>query len=176
AREIATSAARFCAELGVPAILVPVTPGEGVEDAEGKKRWIEEMKRCAPVAEETGVTLALENVGRGYGKSADDLIALVDGISSPKVGVYYDCGNATYFQNDPADEILRLGKRIAQAHTKEVEGTLMGEGKVDHLGSLRALKAIGYDGYIVLETNATDDPDRAALANLAFLKRVMGEM
>jgi len=147
-----------------------VTPGADVEHEEGQKRWIEEMKQCASIAEEAGVILALENVGRGYGRSAAHLIALVDGIGSASVGVYYDCGNATYFGHSPAEEIRQLGNRIAQVHTKEVEGVLMGEGKVDHRGSLEALRSIGYDGYIILETNPTEDPDRAAAANLAFLR------
>ena len=33
-----------------------------------------------------------------------------------------------------------------------------------------ALKAVNYDGYLVLETPSTDDPTAAAARNLKFLK------
>ena len=48
--------------------LLPVTPGEGVDAAEGKANWIEGAAACAAAAADAGVTLALENVGRGYGE------------------------------------------------------------------------------------------------------------
>ena len=76
--EIRTLLADLCghaAELEAGAILVPVTPGaENVPYEDEQRRWIEEMSNLAPVADATGVTLALENVGRGCGKSAEELI------------------------------------------------------------------------------------------------------
>src|SRR5438093_67363 len=66
ARELTLGTIRHCRELGVPAFLVPVTPGPEVDHETGTQRWIEEIRACAPTAEEQGVTIALENVGRGY--------------------------------------------------------------------------------------------------------------
>ena len=37
-----------------------------------------------------------------------------------------------------------------------------------------AIKEIGFDGYLVLETPATDNPPKAAEKNLAYLKKYIG--
>ncbi|MFQ5808789.1 MAG: sugar phosphate isomerase/epimerase family protein [Armatimonadota bacterium] len=173
-RTLLTDLSGFAAELGAGAILVPVTPGgEDVPYEDEQRRWIEEMKELAPVAESTGVILALENVGRGCGKSAEELIHLADGVGSPGVQVYYDIGNATAFENDPVEEIKLLGSRIAVVHVKDRDGDLLGDGIVKIPESIEALKGIGYDGDLILETPATDDARAAAAHNLRYLQALV---
>jgi L-ribulose-5-phosphate 3-epimerase len=173
-RALLTDLCGYAAELEAGAILVPVTPGgEEVSYEDQQRRWIEEMKKLAPVAEATGVVLALENVGRGCGKSAAELIDLADGVGSPGVQVYYDIGNATAFGNDPVGEIELLGARIAVVHIKDRDGDLLGEGTVKIPESIEALKGIAYDGDLILETPPTDDPRAAAAHNLQYLRALV---
>jgi len=173
-RQLLTDLCLYAESLGAGAILVPVTPGgEGLAYEEEQQRWIEEMRKLAPVAEASGVTLALENVGRGCGKSAEDLILLADGVGSPGVQVYYDIGNATAFGNDPVEEIRSLGARIAVVHIKDRDADLLGEGTVSIFECIDALKGIGYDGDLVLETPPTDDPRAAAAHNLTYLQTLI---
>jgi L-ribulose-5-phosphate 3-epimerase len=163
----------FTAKLGATYILVPITPGgEDVSYDESRTRWVEAMKSIAGCAQDSGITLALENVGRGCGRSADELIYLVDGVDSPAVKAYYDVGNATAFGFDPPAEILQLGGRIAAVHVKEREADLLGQGTVKIAESLKALAQIGYAGDLVLETNPTDDPVAAARYNLEYLRKL----
>jgi len=170
-RTLLASLCWFAADLGAGVILVPVTPGgEGVPYEDEQDRWVEEMTKLAPVAESTGVTLALENVGRGCGRSAEELIHLADGVGSPGVQVYYDVGNATAFGNDPVEEIRRLGSRIAAVHIKDREGDLLGDGIVTISECIEALGEVGYSGDFVLETPGTDDPKAAAAHNLQYLR------
>lgn len=164
----------FTARLGATYILVPVTPGgEEVSYEDSRARWVEAMRALAPRAESAGITLALENVGRGCGRSADELIYLVDNVASPAVKAYYDLGNATAFGFDPPAEILQLGSRIAAVHVKEREADLLGQGIVKIPESLEALAQIGYRGDLVLETSSTDDPVGAARYNLDYLRQLM---
>jgi hexulose-6-phosphate isomerase len=174
ARQMAVAGTEAAANVGAKVILVPVTPAEGVEQEEGAERWIEQLRQCAPAAEARGVVLAVENVGRGYGKAAADLLRIVEGVGSPCVGVYYDVGNATYFGNDPVQEIGALGRHVAQVHTKERDAELLGEGTVKHAEAIAALQDIGYQGYIMFETAATEDPVAAARHNLAFVRGLLG--
>lgn len=173
-RTLLTDLGSFAAELGAGVILVPVTPGgDDVTYEEARRRWIDEMTAIAPAAEDSGVVLALENVGRGCGKSAEELIYLADGVASPAVQVYYDIGNATAFENDPVEEIAALGSRIAAVHIKDFQGELLGEGVVNIPGSIDALKQIGYDGDLILETPPTDDARAAAAQNLRYLRDLL---
>ena len=169
ARGFTADAINWCAELGAKVILVPITPGKPDEGEEAPYLWIEQLKQVAPAAEKAKVTLSIENVGRGCGKSANALIRIADGVKSPYVQVYYDFGNGLSLGNDPIAEIPELGKRIAQVHAKDPGGQYLGEGRLDMPAVSAALKQIAYDRYIVLETPSTDDPPGAAARNLAFL-------
>jgi len=171
ARGFTTDAINWCAELGAGLILVPITPGKPDEGEEAPQLWIEQLKQVAPAAEKAKVTLAIENVGRGCGKSADALIKIADSVNAPYVKVYYDFGNGLSLGNDPVAEIAKLGKRIAQVHAKDPGGEYLGEGRLDMPAVSQALRKISYDRYLVLETPATDDPPGAAARNLAFLKQ-----
>ncbi len=174
ARELTEQACSYAEEVGARVILVPVTPGpEGLDPEEGRRRWIEQVTQVAVAAEECGVTLALENVGRGYGRSANELLEIVSAVDSAYVGVYYDIGNATAFGFNPAEEIAALRDLIAQVHTKEREAELLGEGVVKHAEALEALRKVDFDGYIVCETAPTDDPQAAARHNLEFLRKLV---
>jgi len=170
AQGFTSDAIRWCAELGAKVILVPITPGTPDEGDEAPPRWIEELTKAAPAAEANGVTLAIENVGRGCGKSAPALLRIADGVSSPAVQIYYDFGNGLGLGNDPIAEIHTLGNRIAQVHAKDPGGQYLGEGRLDLPAVSAALKAIGYDKWLVLETPETEDPVEAAERNFRFLR------
>lgn len=170
ARGFTTDAIRWCKELGAEVILVPITPGAPEEGEEAPQRWIEELRAVAPAAEQSQICLCIENVGRGCGKSADALLKIADGVSSPFVQIYYDFGNGLGLGNDPIAEIRKLNGKIRQVHAKDPGGQYLGEGRLDLPAVSAALKEIGYNRWIVLETPSTDDPPAAAKRNLEFLK------
>ncbi len=163
-----TDAIHWCREFGATVILVPITPGAEEEGEEAAARWIEQLSEVAPAAEESGVCLALENVGRGCGRTAQQLLRLVEGVDSPYVRVYYDFANGLGLSGDPVGEIHTLSEHIVQIHAKD-RGGPMGEGEVDMAAVAKAIKDIGYDGWLVLETFEAldaDDPIGATKKNL----------
>ncbi|MGC9317610.1 MAG: sugar phosphate isomerase/epimerase family protein [Armatimonadota bacterium] len=171
ARHLLTASIQAAADLGAQWILVPVTPAEEeISHEECTARWMREMAGVAHGAEEAGVMLCLENVGRGCGKSAEELRTIAEGADSPAVAVYYDIGNATAFGNDPVAEIHDLADLIAVVHVKDREADLLGEGIVDIPACLQALHEIGYDDWLILETPPTDDPMQAGRHNLQYLR------
>lgn len=174
-REIIAAAIEAAADLGARWILMPVTPSdEEISHEQCQARWIDEMQKAAPMAEAAGVVLCLENVGRGCGKSAEDLLALVGGIDSPVVKTYYDPGNACAFGHDAVAEIRALAEVIGVVHIKDREADLLGEGIVDIPGCVDTLRDVGYDGWLILETPPTDDPITAGNYNLDYLRDVVG--
>ncbi len=174
ARHLLAAAIEAAADLGARWILAPVTPAdEEISDQECTARWIREMRAVAPMAEEAGVILCLENVGRGCGKSAEDLKTLADGAASTNVMTYYDIGNACAFGNDAVAEIEYLAELIGVVHIKDHEADLLGDGIVDIPLCVDALREIGYDGWLILETPPTDDPLEAGNYNLAYLRDVV---
>jgi hexulose-6-phosphate isomerase len=174
AGEIAQQAAEATADMEAKHILIPLTCPEGVEEAAARERWIEGVGTVAHAAESAGVFFCLENVGKPFGNTPQRISEIVDAIASPGVKVYYDPGNAVHSGLDPLQGVELLGNRIGQVHVKEVGGTLLGEGRVPWGEIIEALKQVGFDGWLVLETNPTDDPQKAARKNLEALQKIVG--
>ncbi len=162
-------------DFGARVLLVPLTPAQGVPPDVEWQRWREGVRAVADYAQARGVTLALENVGNDFCKSAAEILELVQAIDHPAVGVYYDPGNAVAFGFDPFEEVRLLGRHIAQMHAKGPRGAALAEAGIDYGGLARLLREeFGYDGWWVLETQAGDDPAKNARANLAYLIQHIG--
>lgn len=127
------------------------------------------LKELAPHAEKAGVVLGFENV-----IPAADNIRILDQVGSPALKVYYDIGNATNMGGwAPAQEIRALGReRICQFHFKD-KGYL-GEGAVDVKAALAAIREIGFEGFLVLETGSPSKDVEADLRrNAAYLRALL---
>lgn len=160
------------ADLGSDTILVPFFYDAEIEDETDRERVVDAVRDLAPVAEEAGVTLALET-----SLPPEDDRAMLDAIDSPAVGIYYDIGNSTWSGYDPEREFDLVGESIASMHVKDSLGSsgdaMLGEGEVDFGGFADALDGLGYDGWLVLETVHRGDPVTDAEANLAFLREAV---
>ena len=175
AEEFIAGTVRHCAEIGAWVILAPINDagGQGYEVA--MARWVDIMKRVAPVAEECKVCVALENCGC----TAAYQLAMVQLVDSPYVQAYYDMANAKVAGDDPVEAIKLLGSSLAQVHAKnwqELEDgqrqpTPLDEGAIDVAACVQALKDVGYDDYVTLETPPLEDAKAQAANNLAFLRQ-----
>jgi hexulose-6-phosphate isomerase len=149
------------AMLYVPgAVAIPWEPTFGPVPYEQAAGWAREgITRLAAVAERVGVDLCVENVWNGLFYSPLEFRALIDGIGSSRVGVYFDAGNVLGYHQHPPHWIAILGKRIRRVHIKDFRksvGTLAGfcdllEGDVPFDAVMAALRTIGYDSTVVAE-------------------------
>jgi L-ribulose-5-phosphate 3-epimerase len=91
--------------------------------------------------------------------------------------VYYDVGNSTGNGFDVVKEIRWLGKdRICQIHLKD-NPNYLGEGKIQFVPIMAAIREIGFSGYAVLETDAKSPATLEAdmQRNLGYIRGVQGE-
>jgi len=160
---------RACRNAGGAAVLLPHFDRERLDISPNEERlFVEGLRRVAPVAEETGVAIAIET-----SFSAAQLERIVDAVGSPKVGVYQDLANAVIYKQDPAATIRALGQAIVMLHVKDTDGSgqaPLGEGVVDWSACRAAVQETGYDGWFVLETPAGDDPEADAARFLDFTR------
>jgi len=130
---------------------------------------VERVKAAAPRAQQAGVILALENT-----LSAKQNIEILERIGHDSVAVYYDVGNSTRMGYDVPAEIRLLKDRIAMLHFKDGPNYL-GEGVVKYDPIAAAIKDIGYQGWIVLETsNPSKDGVADAKRNAEFIRKLLG--
>ena len=121
-------------------------------------RASEAVRQILPTAEETGVSICIENVWNKFLLSPMEMRDFIDSFDSGLVGSYFDVGNVL-LTGYPDQWIRILGKRIKRVHIKDFKlsvGTVEGfvdllEGDVDFGSVKEALVEIGYDGYVTGE-------------------------
>jgi len=130
---------------------------------------VQRLKAAAPRAKEAGVILAIENI-----LSAKQNADILERIGHASVRVYYDVGNSTRNGYDVPAEIRFLKDRIACIHFKDGRNYL-GEGPIQFEPITAAINAIGYQGWIVMETaNPSKDATADAKRNATFIRRLFG--
>jgi len=133
--------------LGVRVVLLPFfARGEIKGDDALQAAVIEKLKKVAPKAEKAGVVLGLET-----SLNAEEHMRILDAVGSPAVKVYYDVSNMLRRGNDIYREIPQLGSRICRIHMKEPDG-LLGKGAVDFVRVHKAIEAIDYHDWLVIES------------------------
>jgi len=139
-----------------------------MEDAAGVDRVVGVLKDMAPDARKAGVVLGLESY-----LTAEEHLVLLDRVGHDSVQVYYDCKNAAHRRHDPVTEIRQLGRgRLCQVHLKNGDLLLSQRRDVDFAAVVQALKDVGYDGWIVLETSAPNSLVADTRANMAYVREL----
>lgn len=127
------------------------------------------LKEHVGAARKAGIVLGLENT-----ISAEDNVWILDRVGSPVLKVYYDVGNSTNIGGFDAPKEIRFlgGKRICQMHIKD-KG-YMGEGKVNFVECFRAIRDVGYQGWLNFETSAPSGNREADLRrNIEFTRKTL---
>lgn len=153
---------------GTTVLLVPGVVGASTTYQEAWDRSIEEVKKLIPVAEETGIKIAFENVWNNFILSPIEAARYVDEFNHPLVGWYFDVGNILRY-GWPAHWIEVLGKRIFKIDIKEYslkkmneEGLWKGfnvellEGDCNWPAVNEALTKAGYSGWASAEVGGGD--------------------
>jgi L-ribulose-5-phosphate 3-epimerase len=126
---------------------------------------VEKFQKPLEIVEKEGVVLAIENEPSTFVGNGQELAQFLNRIDSKNVRAVWDPGNDIW---DPLGEIpypdgysYVKGKTV-HVHIKDgvrkgaegkYEFVAFGEGEIDYLGQLKALKKDGYSGYLSLETH-----------------------
>jgi len=159
-----------CGELGAETLAGPIySPvgrlvGRGPTEAE-RRGAIEGLRAVGEAAAGAGVTVAVEPLNRFETYFLNDQRTagrLVDAVGSPAVGVLYDTFHANIEEKDPVGAIRELGPRIRHVHLSANDRATPGEDHIDWGGTFAALEAVGYDGWLTIESFGQWLPDLAA--------------
>ena len=185
----------YCAKMiGAETILVipgsvsvEFVPEWGVVDYDVVwERALEQMKKLAPIAEEYGVQIGMENVWNKFLLSPLEMRNFIDAVGSDWVGAYFDTGNVVY-SGYPEQWIKILGKRIFKVHFKDYRRNPGGlnafvdllAGDVDWKAVRAAFEAVGYEGWAAGEMipQYAQGSDQLIYNTSASMERIMrGEL
>ena len=85
-------------------------------------------------------------------------------IGEPNVRIHFDTFHANIEEQDPAAALRSVAKELGHVHISENDRGIPGTGHNDWRGVLLTLKAIGYDGWLTIESFAQPEPELAAAA------------
>lgn len=152
-------------------LLVPGVVNKDVSYDDCFKRSVAEIKKAVPTAKELGVQIAIENVWNNFIVKPEQAKDFLDAIDSPQVGWHFDIGNVIRY-GAPEDWIPVLGKRILKLHVKEFGkvknfGVKLFEGDNNWPAIMKALDAVGYQGWAIAEQPGDQSKDEDALKDLS---------
>ena len=155
-------------------LLVPGVAREGVTYEQCWDRSIAEIRNAIPVCEETGVKIAIENVGNNFLMKPEQAKQYLEAINDPWVGFHFDIGN--HVRYGASEEWIKvLGKQILKLHIKDYSTKPAADGKAP--GSnvkllegdnnwpviMRELDRIGYQGWAITEQPGNQTKDAESL-------------
>jgi hexulose-6-phosphate isomerase len=158
-------------------LLVPGVARDGVSYEQCFERSIVEIRKAIPVAKETGVRIAIENVGNNFIMSPEQAVEYLDAIHSEWVGWYFDIGNAG--RVGPAERWIQvIGKRILRIHVKDYSAKptdpaakgntrpKLLDGDTNWPAVMKALDSAGYTGWATSEQPGNQAADVEAARDL----------
>jgi sugar phosphate isomerase/epimerase len=158
------------------------------------KASIAMLKEAVKVAEDNGVTLAIEN---HIDFTSSEILEIVQTIDSPNFKVNFDTGNALRLFEDPVEAARNLAPYTVATHTKDIttrrggspsERFLFwpscppGEGLIDFHGIAAVLDEAGFEGSLAIELDLLASPfdERPEEENVAqgidYLKSVIADL
>ncbi len=149
-------------------LLVPAVVKPDVTYKQAYERSQKHIRSLLPMAEEHKVTISIENVWNKFLLSPLEFARYIDELGSKYARAYFDIGNVVIY-GYPQDWIRTLGPRIERIHLKDFKRagykwSPLLEGDVNWPECMKALKEVGYEGWLTTEVGGGD---HAALKDLS---------
>ncbi len=183
-----TKAISLAKDLGAKCITTepggPIAPGESWRA--GLDLFVETLKPVLEHAEREEVQLLVEPEPGLLIETAEQALEFMGRFDSPWLGLNFDIGHSYCVGEDPARVVPLLARYIRHVHLEDIASSrvhqhlLPGEGAIDFVPVVGALRSGGYDGWITVELYPyIENPDtvaRLARERLLPILRAVGEI
>ncbi len=164
------AATDWAAALGSPILCGPIHQPLGLftgvapTDAE-KGRLAEVHRAAAENAATLGIPLVMEYLNRFEAyivTTMADSLAHAARVDHPYFGVMHDTFHANLEEKDPVGIIFKAAPRLKHVHISENDRGTPGRGHIAFGPHFKALRAVGYDGWLTIEAFGRALPALAA--------------
>jgi sugar phosphate isomerase/epimerase len=126
------------------------------------ERFVTTMREATAMAKANGVRFSLENHTHTLVPDAMAFRNLWDRIKDPALGMNLDIGWLQLQREYPPIGVYQAGDRLMNVHIRDIDGVGLrfvgiGEGVMDFPGVIKALKDIGFSGYLTIEQDGVPD-------------------
>jgi sugar phosphate isomerase/epimerase len=123
------------------------------------RNYVESLRAAAELAADVGLRLTIEGHAHVIVSGTDAMLRLFGQLPHEALAVNFDTSWHFLQREYLPMSILKLGDRIAHVHCRDGDGLLNyglppGQGIIDWRGVLRALRDVGFDGFLTLEVSA----------------------
>lgn len=170
---------KFCGEVGARGQIVPpIFGGPVVPDLSPWKTPLEieeelmlaACRELGPLAEAAGVLFMLEPLNRyeqHYLRRQSDGVRIIRSAGVGGIGLLSDLFHMHIEETDSPRALLDAGKNVSHLHLADNTRMEPGTGDIDFVASFKALKQIGFDGFMAYECGISGDTEDERRANLA---------
>ncbi|MBI1842634.1 MAG: sugar phosphate isomerase/epimerase [Verrucomicrobia bacterium] len=135
---------------------------EAVPPAERRRQWktvAGNLREVCDYAGERGRSVALEAINRfetDFINTCDQGLEMIDTVGSPALKLHLDTFHMNIEEKDPAAAIRKAGKRLGHFHACGSDRGTPGNDDIDWRSIAAALRAVRYDGDVVIESFTSD--------------------
>ena len=177
-----TELVRLCADLGGK-IMVIGSPKQrnllpGISREKAMEYAVEVYSRPLPEAARRGVTLLIEPLSpsdTNFLRTAEDGIELIERINHPHFKLHLDVKAMSGSETKPIPQVIKDSvKYLRHFHANDPNLLGPGMGEVDHRPIIRALKDVGYQGYLSVEVfDYRPGAETIARQSINYLRQVL---
>jgi len=165
---------RAASQLGAKIIAGPLYSPVGY--LPGRRRTEDEWNRAVECYQSLGdtlrshgITIAIEFLNRFetyFLNTAADAVRLAAAIDHPNVGILFDTFHANIEEKNVAAGLRTVAPYLKHVHACENDRGTPGTGHIDWPGVFEALRDIGYDGWVTIESFGFALGDLSAAASI----------
>lgn len=141
-----------------------------------EKLLLEGLGECCGFAAQYGVTLGIELINRyecDFVNTIDEGLALLDKVGSPWLKLHLDTYHMNIEEGNIREAILRAKDQIGHVHIADNDRWYAGHGHYDFAETINALKEVGYQYALAVESWNFPDPMFSAQKSYETLSRVI---
>jgi D-psicose/D-tagatose/L-ribulose 3-epimerase len=153
---------------------------------------VRNLKKVSAYAQDKGIIIALEPLNRfetDFINTCDQALQMLDDVRNPALMVQLDTFHMNIEEKDSAKAILKAGKQLGHFHACGCDRGIPGSDHINWTAIAAALKKVGYDKEVVIESFTPDikmiakaaaiwrqvekSPEDIAVKGLKFLKKTL---
>ncbi len=152
--------------LGAASVIGPVYSAVGrvggAEPAVYKKQWalvVKNLKKICKYAEKKGVQICMEPLNRfetDFINTVDQALEMVKDVGSPALKIHLDTFHMNIEEKCQATAVKKAGKLLGHFHACGSDRGTPGNDHIDWAPIAKALKAVKYQGDVVIESFTRD--------------------
>ena len=154
-----------------------------LDKSELKKLFVNGLTRAAAIAEKEKVKILIEPEPNLLLENSGQFLEFIKSITSDYVGLNFDIGHFYCVGEDPAEAVYELAGYIEHFHLADIANDRLhnhlipGLGSIDFRSVFKAIREIGYEGFVTVELYPyQDNPIYAAKLAYQYLSGILSQV